>query len=477
MRRTLIALSLALIAAGPAMGQSLSDAGERVDQGTRPDSFSELSKRLMPAVVNITTSRVVASDLPQFEEGPLQDFNEFFGRDPEGFSQEGALGSGFVISADGLIVTNNHVIAGADEINAIFSDGRTLRAELIGTDEATDVAVLKVEQSDPFPYVEWADSESAQVGDWVMAIGNPFGFGGSVSVGIVSARNRDIQSGNYDNYIQTDAAINSGNSGGPLFNLNGEVLGVNTAIITPTGGSVGLGFSIPSNLASQISEQLIQYGKARRGWFGVNIQNADRGLASAYGLEEGTGVILTRITDDGPASKADFEIGDLILEFDGRPVKDERSLSRIVADTEIGKVVDVLLVRDGRTRTVSFELGELDAGTAEEEDETPETDSTLTDNPLGVDFVALTEDDRRRYRVPSDVNGVLVRVVSPRGPSFGKLQKGDVVTEMAFETVETPEDALLAMDEALDRSGQPLLLRVYRRGQTLFEAIDIEVRG
>ncbi|MBO6695981.1 MAG: PDZ domain-containing protein, partial [Henriciella sp.] len=278
-------------------------------------------------------------------------------------------------------------------------------------------------------------------------------------------------------YIQTDAAINSGNSGGPLFNLNGEVLGVNTAIITPTGGSVGLGFSIPSNLAKQVSEQLVEFGKARRGWFGVNIQDADRGIARAYGLEDGSGVILTRITDDGPASKADFEIGDLILEFDGRPVKDERALSRIVADTEIGKEVDVLLVRDGRTRTVSFELGELDADTDEEETEAPETDSTLTDNPLGVDLVELTEDDRRRYRIPGDVNGVLVRVVSPRGPSFGKLQKGDVVIEMAFETVETPEDALLAMDEALGRSGQPLLLRVYRRGQTLFEAIDIEVRG
>ena len=477
MRRTVLALSLALIASGPAISQSLSEAGTVEDQGTRPDSFSELSKRLMPAVVNITTSRVVASELPQFEEGPLQDFNEFFGRDPEGFSQEGALGSGFVISADGLIVTNNHVIEGADEINAIFSDGRTLRAELIGTDAATDVAVLRVTQEDPFPFVEWADSEQAEVGDWVMAIGNPFGFGGSVSVGIVSARNRDIQSGNYDNYIQTDAAINSGNSGGPLFNLNGEVLGVNTAIITPTGGSVGLGFSIPSNLARQVSEQLVEFGKARRGWFGVNIQDADRGIAKAYGLEEGTGVILTRITDDGPASKADFEIGDLILEFDGRPVKDERALSRIVADTEIGKQVDVLLVRDGRMRTVNFELGELDADTDEEEAETPETDSTLTDNPLGVDFVELTEDDRRRFRIPGDVNGVLVRVVSPRGPSFGKLQKGDVVIEMAFETVETPDDALLAMDEALGRSDQPLLLRVYRRGQTLFEAIDIEVRG
>lgn len=477
MRRSVLAVAIAFMGVSPALGQSLSDTGDRVDQQTRPDSFTALSKRLMPAVVNITTSKVVASDLPQFDDGPLQDFNEYFGRNPEGFSQEGALGSGFVISADGLIVTNNHVIEGADEINAIFSDGRTLRAELIGTDEATDVAVLKVEQSDPFPFVEWADSENAQVGDWVMAIGNPFGFGGSVSVGIVSARNRDIKSGNYDNYIQTDAAINSGNSGGPLFNLNGEVLGVNTAIITPTGGSVGLGFSIPSNLAQQISEQLIEFGKARRGWFGVNIQNADRDLAKAYGLEEGTGVILTRITEDGPASKADFEVGDLILEFDGRPVTDERALSRIVAETEIGKTVDVSLVRDGRTRIVTFELGELSSDSDEDETTPPETDSTLTDNPLGVDFVELSETDRRRYRISSDINGVVVRSVSPRGPSFGILRKGDVVMGMAFNTVETPEDALIAMDEAIARDGQPLLLRVYRQGQTIFRAIDLEVRG
>ncbi|MCR9269936.1 MAG: Do family serine endopeptidase [Hyphomonadaceae bacterium] len=479
MRRSLSVIALVMLGTGPVLAQeSLTDQTERVDQQVRPESFTDLSKRLMPAVVNITTSKVIANDLPMFEDGePLSEFNPFFGRDPEGFSQEGALGSGFVISPEGLIVTNDHVISGADEINAVFSDGRTLRAELIGTDEATDIAVLKVEQDEPFPFVEWADSEQAQVGDWVMAIGNPFGFGGSVSVGIVSARNRDIQSGNYDNYIQTDAAINSGNSGGPLFNLNGEVLGVNTAIITPTGGSVGLGFSIPSNLARQISDQLVEFGKARRGWFGVNIQNADRDLAQAYGLEEGTGVILTRIADDGPASKADFEVGDLILMFDGRPVVNERALSRIVADTEIGKQVDVELVRDGRRRTVTFELGELTSDEDEADDETIETDSTLTDNPLGVDFVELSETDRRRYRIPNDVNGVLVRSVSPRGPSFGKLRKGDVVMEMAFETVETPEEALIAMDEATRREGQPLLLRIYRQTQTMFQAIDIEVRG
>ncbi|MEM9180432.1 MAG: PDZ domain-containing protein, partial [Pseudomonadota bacterium] len=208
-----------------------------------------------------------------------------------------------------------------------------------------------------------------------------------------------------------------------------------------------------------------------------NIQNADRELAQAYGLEAGTGVILTRITEDGPASKADFEIGDLILSFDGRPVIDERALSRIVADTEIGKSVDVELVRDGRRRTVTFELGELSSNDEDDEEEAIETDSTLTDNPLGVDFVELNETDRRRYGIPGDINGVLVRSVSPRGPSFGKLRKGDVVMEMAFETVETPEDALLAMDAASDREGQPLLLRIYRRSGTLFQAIDIEVRG
>ena len=359
-RSCLTAFALIVSSVGAAAAQtSLSDILDLLpDQQSRPDSFTTLSEQLMPAVVNITTSKVIANDLPMFEDGePLSEFNPFFGRDPEGFSREGALGSGVVISPDGLIVTNDHVITGADEINAVFADGRTLRAQLVGTDEATDIAVLKVEQEEPFPFVDWADSDAANVGDWVMASGNPFGFGGSVSVGIVSARNRDINSGNYDNYIQTDAAINSGNSGGPLFNLNGEVLGVNTAIITPTGGSVGLGFSIPANLAKQISDQLIAFGEARRGWFGVNIQNATRDLAKAYGLEEGTGVILTRIEDDGPASKADFEIGDLILTFDGRAVVNERALSRIVADTEIGKTVDVELVRDGRKRTVTFELG------------------------------------------------------------------------------------------------------------------------
>lgn len=458
---------------------SLSDTVSPIDQQTAPSSFSALSKRLMPAVVNITTQQTIAPQgLPQFPDGdPLEQFNEFFGRDPEGFSESGSLGSGFVISADGLIITNNHVIAGADEINAIFSDGRTLRAELIGTDEATDIAVLKVEQNAPFAFVEFADSDAADVGDWVMAIGNPFGFGGSVSVGIVSARNRDIQSGNYDDYIQTDAAINRGNSGGPLFNLNGEVLGVNTAIISPTGGSVGLGFSIPSNLVKQISGQLIEFGTARRGWFGVNVQPVDDSIARAYGNRGDDGVLITRIDPDGPAAAADFEIGDLVLEFDGKPVEGVRGLSRVVAETEIGKEVDVNIIRDGRRKAVKLTLGELETD-ADEDEETPViTESSLTDNPMGVDFTELNETDRRRYRIPSGVDGVLVRSVSPRGPSFGKLKKGDLVIEMAFESVTTPTEALVEMDKAARQIETPLLVRVLRNEQTMFFSIDLSTKG
>lgn len=481
-RLTLVAIAaLALLPVSVQAQVSLSDILAEVekDQKATPDSFSTLSKRLMPAVVNITTQQTIAPQgLPQFPDGdPLEQFNEFFGGGPEGFSQQGSLGSGFVISADGLIITNNHVITGADEINAIFSDGRTLRAELIGTDEATDIAVLKVEQGDPFAFVDFADSDSAEVGDWVMAIGNPFGFGGSVSVGIVSARNRDIQSGNYDDYIQTDAAINRGNSGGPLFNLNGEVLGVNTAIISPTGGSVGLGFSIPANLVKQISGQIIEFGTARRGWFGVNVQVVDYDIARAYGAETDDGVLITRIDPDGPAAKADFEIGDLVLTFDGKPVEGIRGLSQVVAETDIGKDVEVELIRDGRRKTVSLTLGELKSDAPEEDTPTDTHESSLTDNPMGVDFTELNEGDRRRYGITNDIQGVLIRSVSPRGPSFGKLQKGDVVIEMAFDNVTSPTEALIAMDKAAKTPETPLLVRIYRNGLTEFVPIDLTTRG
>jgi len=460
------ALVLAAAPALPASArQSLSDVVKPVDQKDRPDSFRDLSKRLMPAVVNISTSHTIAPEgMPTFPEGsPLEQFNDFFGRDEDGFRREGSLGSGFVISADGYIVTNNHVIEDADEIDVNFSDGRVLEAELIGRDKDTDLAVLKVKSTRSLPYVSFADSDQAEVGDWVIAIGNPFGFGGSVSAGIISARNRDLNAGRSDDFIQTDAAINRGNSGGPLFNLGGEVVGVNTAIISPTGGSVGIGFSIPSNLVKKISGELIKSGRIRRSWLGVNVQDADEDLVKAYGAKGKGGVIVTRISDDGPADKAKLEVGDLILTFDSKPVASVRDLTHVISDTPIGKQVPVSLIRDGHARTFNVTMGEL------QEDETGEDAAQLPDlpstaNDLGADLSSLDDDLRRRYGVPKDVSGVVVTSVSARRPSFGKMLRGDVIVEVNFERVSTVTDTLDKVKLARTHPGQPLLLRVKRRG-------------
>ncbi|MEM1150174.1 MAG: Do family serine endopeptidase [Pseudomonadota bacterium] len=453
-----------------ASAQSLSDAAEAVDMSDAPESFSELASRLMPAVVNITTKQtVVPRGLPEFEEGsPLERFNDFFGRNEDGFRQEGSLGSGFIISADGLVITNNHVIENADEITCVFSDGREIRAELVGTDPETDVAVLQLQTADAMPFVELADSDAAEVGDWVMAIGNPFGFGGSVSAGIISAQNR-ATGGRYDDFIQTDAAINRGNSGGPLFNLAGQVVGVNTAIISPTGGSVGIGFAIPANMVKRISGQLIEFGELRRGWLGVSVQGIDSDIARAYGVEGDEGVIVIRLDEDGPGAEAGLEVGDLIRSFNGESVADVRALTRIVADAGVDATVDVEIVRNRRAQTLEVTLGELETGRkSEEADEVPEL--AVTDNAIGVEFAPLDESTRRRYGVPSDINGVVINAVSPRGPSFGKLEKGDVIIEMGFDAVSTVADALEEMEQASAEPETPLLLQVWRGGRGGYKA-------
>ncbi len=460
-----LALLVSVPLAAPAVAQqSLSRSVEGLDQRDRPASFRDLSKRLMPAVVNISTSKTVAPEgMPTFPEGsPMERFNDFFGRDEDGFRREGSLGSGFVISADGYVVTNNHVIDGADEIEVNFANGRVLDAELVGRDRDTDLAVLKVKSDTPLSYVSFADSDAAEVGDWVIAIGNPFGFGGSVSAGIISARNRDLNAGRSDDFIQTDAAINRGNSGGPLFNLGGEVIGVNTAIISPTGGSVGIGFSVPSNLVNRITDELIKSGRIRRSWLGVNVQDADEALVRAYRASGKGGVIVTRITDDGPADKAKLEVGDLILSFDGQPVASVRELTRVIADTPIDKSVPVRLVRDGRARTFTVTMGEL-------QEETPEDTAQLPDlpasaNDLGADLSSLDDDIRRRYGVPKDVEGVVVTSVSARGPAYGKLVRGDVIIEINFERVATVTDTLEKVKAARATPAEPLLVRVKRRG-------------
>ena len=474
--RSLRILAAFCVIAVPAYAQSLSKSIDELDSSEIPANFSQLANQLMPAVVNISTTQIISSSgLPSFPDGsPLERFNELFENNPEGIERPGALGSGFVISSDGFIVTNYHVIEKADGIQINFHDGRTLDARIIGLDQATDLAVLKVASDEDLPFVEFADSDLADVGDWVIAIGNPFGFGGSVSAGIVSARNRDIQAGRYDDFIQTDAAINQGNSGGPLFNLAGQVLGVNTAIVTPSGGSVGIGFSIPANLVVQITNQILRFGKVERGWLGVNVQPIDEGIARAYGISsDSNGVIITDVEEEGPASEAGVEIGDLLLSFDGRAIDDVRTLTRIVAETPIGTSIILDVIRDGVPEDIWVKIGELKTEAKQEKPE-GQASTSLNDNEIGLELAVIDDSARRRFSIPSDIVGVLVKSVSPRGPSYGKLQKGDVITEISFEAVTTVDEAKEAIEESkADFPDQPLLFRVSRKGQNRFYSVEL----
>ncbi|MGA1343088.1 MAG: Do family serine endopeptidase [Hyphomonas sp.] len=482
--KALAALAIVLLAAVPAglsaaAQASLSKPASGIDMKAAPASFRDLSRRLMPAVVNISTETVIASGMPTFPEGsPAERFNEFFGRDGDGFQRQGSLGSGFVISRDGYIVTNNHVIEKADTITITFSDGRELQARRVGRDRDTDIAVLKVSSKSPLPFVEFADSDKAEVGDWVIAIGNPLGFGGSVSAGIISATGRDLNAGRSDNFIQTDAAINPGNSGGPLFNLAGEVVGVNTAIISQSGGSIGLGFSVPSNTVKRISQALIKEGRVRRPWLGVNVQDADAGLIRAYRAKGISGVIITRITAGSPAEKAKLEVGDLVLTIDGKPVVGVREMTRTLTEKTIGKPVKLAIVRDGRTREVSVTLAEL----KDEEDPAAETvpDTAASSNDLGAQLSPVDDDMRRRYAISRDISGVVVTAVSPRGRAYNKLRRGDVIIEVNFQAVSSVTDTLARVKAGLANPDTPILIRLKRKGETggwFDQFVSVEIRS
>ena len=349
-----------------------------------PDSFADLAAKLLPAVVNISSTqdcrRVrggpgAGPEIPMFPPGsPFEQFfKDFLNRNrrraaraavngdnqpppPERRMQ--SLGSGFIIDPSGLVVTNNHVIEGADEITVTLQDNTSLKAKVLGRDETGDIALLQVKPDKPLPAVQFGDSDAERVGDWVLAIGNPFGLGGTVTAGIVSARGRDIHQGPYDDFIQTDAAINRGNSGGPLFNMDGQVIGMNTAIYSPSGGSIGIGFSIPANMVKAVVAQLKDFGHPRRGWLGVRIQQVTPDIAESLGLQDATGAMVAGVNDGGPADKAKIHNGDIILKFNGQDVKEMRSLPRIVADSDVGKSVPVLLWRDGKQVTVQATLAE-----------------------------------------------------------------------------------------------------------------------
>lgn len=452
-----------------------------------PRSLADLSERLIDSVVNISTSQTISGGErnvrpPQVPEGsPFQEFfDEFFENMPDGEGPGGnrnrnrgerqvqSLGSGFVIDAqEGIIITNNHVIADADEIVANFADGTQLVAELIGTDPKTDIAVLKVDASQKeLKAVSFAEIDTVRVGDWVLAIGNPFGLGGSVSAGIVSAFGRDINSGPYDNFIQTDAAINRGNSGGPLFDMNGNVIGINTAIISPSGGSIGIGFSIPADLATNVIAQLREFGETRRGWLGVRIQTVTDDIAESLGMDEAMGALIAGIIDGGPVDDGTLQLGDVLVEFDGETVDDPRELQRIVADTAVGKAVTVEIFRDGERQSVEFTLGRLedgerllaDGGSADG-DEMVDEDQAIA--LLGMTLSDLGDAQREEFGISEEnvETGVIITQVDEGSAAADKgIVAGDVIVEIAQEGVVTPQDVVDAIEKLKEADRRNALL-------------------
>ena len=464
-------------------------------QARGPESVADVADKLLNAVVNISTSQTVkgggqtqGSPLPRVPQGsPFEDlFEDFFdnkqGNRPRQDRKVSSLGSGFVIDAqEGLIVTNTHVIEGADEIIINFSDGSKLKVDkVIGKDGKTDLALLKVTPKKPLTAVKFGTSETTRVGDWVMAIGNPFGLGGSVTVGIISAKARDINSGPYDDYLQTDAAINKGNSGGPLFNMDGDVIGVNTAIISPTGGSIGIGFAVPSDIAVPVIEQLKQYGETRRGWLGVRIQSVSEDIAETLGVPENTGALVAGITPDGPAAKAGIESGDVIMKFDGKDVTTMRGLPRIVAQTQIGKNVDVEALRKGERKNFKVVVGRLDED--DKPSEPAKAEPKGPDKPapgramIGLKVTPLTDELRRKHGLDRSIKGLLVTEADPQSPAAEKgIKAGDVIVEAAQEQVNSVDDLARNVEKVRKSGRKAVLLRVEDgKGDMRFVAVPLD---
>ena len=470
-----VVLTLALLLA-QTISASARGAGE---------SFADLAENLSPAVVNITTTQTVAQPnrpaLPQIPKGsPFEDFfKDFLDQGPNGQNQKQrratALGSGFIVSADGYIVTNNHVIDKADEIVIELFSGVELDAKLIGRDTKTDIALLKVEADEPLPFVAFGDSDISRVGDWVLAIGNPLGQGFSVSAGIISANNRSLRSGPYDDFIQTDAAINRGNSGGPLFNMDGDVIGVNTAIISPTGGSIGLGFAMASNVVSGVVDQLKEFGETRRGWLGVSIQDLDMEMAEALGLEKAAGALVSDVPE-GPAKEAGILAGDVILNFDGKEVDDTRGLIKQVGSSEVGKSVRVVVQRDGKTQTIKVVLSRReDAEKSLVVPAVSKPEAAAEEKSLGMKLTSLTEEVRKQLRLPEDAKGVAVVTVDEESDAFEKgLRTGDLIAEVGQMLVERPADVSKAIQAAKDAGRKSVLFLVRRDGNPRFVALSLE---
>lgn len=422
-----------------------------------PDSFADLAEALTPAVVNISSAQRSRSGRASGELAPLQ----------RKFDQPAvSLGSGFIIDASGIVVTNNHVIDNAENITVTLHDGREFTAVVKGRDRETDLAVLQLEGGDKFPNVDFGNSDAARVGDWVIAIGNPFGLGGTVTVGIVSARNRDINSGQYDDFIQTDAAINRGNSGGPLFDMSGKVVGVNTAIYSQTGGSVGVGFAVPADLAETVVSQLLSYGETRRGWLGVSIDDVTPELASSMNLRAPKGAIVTVVRPNSPASDAGLEPNDVILLFNRREIESVRDLTRAVADTPIGTTVPMEVLRDGRRVTVRVRVDRRETRMLAANG----ASSILPANAAqgsGLTLQEPTDDVRQAYGLPPTVQGVVVTAVDPESAAAIVLQPGDVILEIGWERITRPSTAVDKLGKLRNLNSGPVQIYV-QRGDLLF---------
>jgi serine protease Do len=466
-----------------------------------PDGIADVAEKVIDAVVNISTSQTVEAKggggegrgaMPQLPPGsPFEEFFDDFFKNrrggPGGNSKGGdlqphktnSLGSGFIVDTSGIVVTNNHVIADADEINVILNDGTKIKAELVGVDKKTDLAVLKFKPPKPLIAVKFGDSDKLRLGEWVIAIGNPFSLGGTVTAGIVSARNRDISSGPYDNYIQTDAAINRGNSGGPLFNLDGEVIGVNTLIISPTGGSIGIGFAVPSKTVAGVVDQLRQFGELRRGWLGVRIQQVTDEIAESLNVKPARGALIAGVEDKGPAKPAGIEPGDVIVKFDGKDIKEPKDLSRVVADTAVGKEVEVVIIRKGQEETRKVTLGRLEDGdkaVPASAKSQPEPEKPVTQKALGLDLASLSKDLRSRYKIKDSVKGVLITNVDGTSDAADKrLSPGEVIVEVAQEAVSNAADVKKRVDQ-LKKDGKKsvLLLVANGDGELRFVALSVQ---
>jgi serine protease Do len=458
-----------------------------------PDSFADLAQSLLPAVVNVSSTQTSKPstdepEMPAFPPGsPFEQFFKDFmnrhkgGGDNSEGEDEGpdndmpapgsrphrvqSLGSGFIIDPAGIIVTNNHVIDGADEISVILQDNTTLKATLLGRDDRTDLAVLQVHTDKKLPAVHFGDSDASRIGDWVLAIGNPFALGGTVTAGIISARGRDIQQGPYDDFIQTDAAINKGNSGGPLFNMAGEVIGINTAILSPSGGSIGLGFSIPSDEAKVVIDQLRQYGRPRRGWLGVRIQQVTPDIAESLGLHGSDGALIAGVNPDGPADRAHLHNGDVVLSFNGQPMHEMKTLPRVVAETPIDKQVPVEIWRDGKKQVLQVVVKEMPndqpAAAAVEKPKRGPMNASVDLTALGLKVAPVTDELRARYKLDDKQKGVVITDVASAGIAADRgLKPGDVIVEVSQQAVMAPADVQKQLAEARDQNKKTVLLLV-----------------